>query len=255
MSLIKAKRILALFLALAMIAGLSACGSKQGSESGKADVVVAKPDDKEPEDVPGDEEFNWERDVIPDMHTILLLVNKTHPLDADYWPDDMVTIERHVEGVGNADTHQMRQVAADALNRMFDAAEKDGIYLKLRTGFRSYKYQEGLFASYAERNGEEAANRFSARAGQSEHQSGLCCDVGGKSQGYALSYEFGKTDEGKWVADHCAEYGFIIRYTEGKEDITGYVAEPWHIRYVGEKHAKNMTEQNITLEEYLGVFR
>ncbi|MBR5756452.1 MAG: M15 family metallopeptidase [Firmicutes bacterium] len=249
MSLIKAKRILALLLVLLMAAGLTACGAKESNQGGKVEVVVAKPDDKEPEPEPS----WWELNVKDNPD--LILVNKTHPLDADYWPDDMVTIERHVEGVGNADTHQMKKVAADALNAMFDAAEKDGIYLKLRTGFRSYKYQENLFASYVKNNGEEKANTFSARAGQSEHQSGLCCDVGGKSQGYALSYEFGKTDEGKWVAAHCAEYGFIIRYTEGKEDITGYVAEPWHIRYVGAEHAKNIVEQNYTLEEYLGSSR
>ncbi len=241
---------------LALILSFAACGSKASqAESGAGEPVSPKPSDEEPlkEDP---EEFNWERDVLGDP-IVSILVNKTHPVGEDYWPDDMVTVERHVEGVGNADTHKLRQVAADALNAMFDAAEADGIYLKMRTGFRSYSYQASLFESYASRNGEEAANRFSARPGQSEHQTGLACDVGGKSQNppYALSYDFGKTDEGRWVKEHCAEYGFIIRYPEEKEDITGYVFEPWHIRYVGEKHAKYITEQNITLEEYLGAFR
>ncbi len=234
---------------------LTACGGKaqpaQPQPQPAAEPATEPAIDVKPE--PVNEKSYWEEHILGDP--LLQLVNKTHPLDEDYWPDDMVTVERHVEGVGNADTHKMREVAADALNEMFDAAEEEGIYLRMRTGFRSYKYQESLFASYAERNGEEAANRFSARAGQSEHQSGLCCDVGGKSEGYALSYKFGETPEGKWVKEHCAEYGFIIRYPEEAEWITGYVFEPWHIRYVGVEHAKAITEQGITLEEYLGAMR
>lgn len=248
------KKIFALLLALAMVISLAACGAENG-QGGTA--ASAKPDENEPEITEPEntdpEPSWWETNVLgnPD----LILVNKTHPVEEDYRPDDMVTIERHVEGVGNADTHQMRKVAADALNEMFDAAESEGIFLKLRTGFRSYNYQKNLFESYVKNHGEEEANRFSARPGQSEHQSGLACDVGGKSQGYALSYEFGNTEEGKWLRAHCAEYGFILRYLEEKEDITGYVFEPWHIRYVGAEHAQKMMDENMTLEEYLGALR
>ena len=192
---------------------------------------------------------------------ILLLVNKTHPLGSKYWPDDLVTISRTVDGVGNADTKKMRKVAADAIEKMMADALAQGIDIRVRTGFRSYDYQTNLFNSYAQKNGEAEANTYSARAGESEHQTGYACDLGGKSEGYALSYKFGETAEGKWVYEHCSEYGFILRFIDGKTvdgvrqpgEITGYVYEPWHIRYVGVDAAKEIYERGICLEEYLGI--
>lgn len=190
----------------------------------------------------------------------LILANKTHGLDKDYWPEDLVTIDRCVSGVGNADTHKMRTVAADALNLMLDAASAEGYDIRLRTGFRSYDYQASLYNSYVERNGKASADTYSARPGFSEHQTGLACDLGCKSQDYALSYNFGYTEEGTWVSEHAHEFGFIIRYSDGVTDangirqpgkITGYVFEPWHVRYVGVDHATNIYERGITLEEYL----
>ena len=183
----------------------------------------------------------------------LVLANKTHHLSEDYWPGDMVTVSSYVEGVGNSDTKKMRKVAADALDELIKGAADAGYQIKMRTGFRSYSYQASLFSSYAQRNGEEAANKYSARAGESEHQTGLCCDVSSPSVGWGISYDYGKTDEGKWLAAHCHEYGFILRYLEGKEDITGYVYEPWHIRYVGKDAAAEIFNKGICFEEYLGI--
>lgn len=191
----------------------------------------------------------------------LILVNKTHGLSSSYKPDDMVVFDRFVAGVGSEETHKLRKVAADALNKMFDAAEADGIELKLRTGFRSFDYQTNLYNSYVTKNGQADADTYSARPGFSEHQSGLACDLGGATEGFALSYNFGETKEGQWVADHAHEYGFIIRFTDGKTvngnrmpgEITGYVFEPWHIRYVGKDHAATIKQLGITLEEYLGI--
>ena len=187
----------------------------------------------------------------------LLLVNKTHPLSSDYWPEDLVEVSKTVAGVGNKDTKKMRRVAAEAMDRMIAAAAEEGIDIAVRTGFRSYDYQKTLFDSYAKNNGAEKANTFSAHAGESEHQTGLACDLGGKSQNYALSYSFGDTKEGKWCYEHCAEYGFILRFIDGTDKspgpITGYVYEAWHFRYVGEEVAKEIMEKGITFEEYLGV--
>ncbi len=187
----------------------------------------------------------------------LILINRTHPLGPDYWPDDLVTVSKTVAGVGNNDTKKMRRVAAEAIEKMIAGAAEQGIDIAVRTGFRSYQYQKDLYSGYVQRNGEAKANTFSAKAGESEHQTGLACDLGGKSQSYALKYDFGKTKEGQWVYDHCAEYGFILRFIDGTEDkagdITGYVYEPWHIRYVGEEAAREIMEKGITLEEYLGV--
>jgi|GEM_PF-3579242 len=192
---------------------------------------------------------------------ILLLVNKTHPLGKDYWPEDLVTVSRTVDGVGNSDTKKMRKIAAEAVEKMMEDALAQGIDIRVRTGFRSYDYQANLFSSYAQKNGEAEANTYSARAGESEHQTGYACDLGGKSEGYALSYKFGDTAEGKWVYEHCCEYGFILRFIDGKTvngvrqpgEITGYVYEPWHIRYVGVDAAKEIYERGICFEEYLGV--
>lgn len=187
----------------------------------------------------------------------LILINRTHPLSSDYWPDDLVTVSKTVAGVGNNDTKKMRKVAAEAMDKMIAAAAEQGIEIAVRTGFRSYKYQQDLHAGYVQRNGEAKANTFSAKAGESEHQTGLACDLGGKSQNFGLKYDFGKTKEGIWCYEHCAEFGFILRFIDGTEDkvgdITGYIYEPWHFRYVGLEPAKEIMEKGITLEEYLGV--
>ena len=227
---------------------LCSCGEKPSVEP---NPLPATDDIVDPKPIP---KPNLEDDEY------LILANKTHSLDKDYWPEDLVTIDRFVAGVGNADTHMLREKAAEALNKMLDAASEAGYEIRLRTGFRSYDYQAALYNSYVEKNGQAAADTYSARPGYSEHQTGLACDLGCKSQDFALSYQFGDTDEGKWVAEHAYEFGFVIRYIDGKTDyngtrqpgeITGYVFEPWHIRFVGIDHATKMFEQQITLEEYL----
>ncbi|MBQ2455554.1 MAG: M15 family metallopeptidase [Firmicutes bacterium] len=187
-------------------------------------------------------------DTVDD--NILLLVNKTHPLSRSYKAEDMVTLSKITSGVGTEETHKMRKVAADALEELFKGAEADGYDIRLRTGYRSYSYQNTLYSNYVKNNGQAAADRFSARPGKSEHQTGLCCDVG--VNGVSLT-GFNKRPEAKWIADHCHEYGFILRYPEGKEDVTGYMYESWHIRYVGIKAATEIHDQGLVLEEYMGV--
>lgn len=181
---------------------------------------------------------------------ILLLANKTHPLAKDYKASDMQVITKITQGVGTEETHQMRTVAAEALYSLFDGAEAAGYDIRLRTGYRSYSYQNTLYTNYVKNNGEAAANRFSAKPGESEHQTGLCCDVGVNGVGLT---DFNNRPEAKWIADHAHEYGFILRYPKDKEDVTGYMYESWHIRYVGKDVAAEIWEQGICLEEYLGI--
>ena len=181
---------------------------------------------------------------------VLLLVNKTHPLGSHYKADDLVTVSRYDSQVGSAETHQMRKLAADALEELMDGAEAEGYNIVLRTGYRSYDYQSTLYSNYVANHGEAEANKFSAKPGESEHQTGWCCDVG--IPGVYLT-SFTGTEEAEWIAAHAHEYGFILRYPKEKEDITGYIYESWHIRYVGEECAKEIYENNLTLEEYLGV--
>ncbi len=158
----------------------------------------------------------------------VLVVNKTYSLPSNYNPG--------VDDEANA-----------ALQKMFHAAKADGIVLEIVSGFRSYDRQSTLYNNYVSRDGVAAADRYSARAGHSEHQTGLAFDLN------SLEESFGETKEGKWLKAHCHEYGFIIRYPKEKEEITGYMYEPWHVRYLGEAVAKSVAESGLCLEEYLNV--
>ena len=146
----------------------------------------------------------------------------------------------------------MTREAADAFNKMAGDALAEGYEIVATTAYRSYNFQNYLYNSYVEREGQAAADTFSARPGKSEHQTGLAADVTSASVNYRLISDFGDTEEGKWLAENCYKYGFIMRYQKGKEDITGYIYEPWHVRYVGQKAAKEIWERDLTLEEYLG---
>ena len=132
---------------------------------------------------------------------------------------------------------------------MKNDAKNNNINLYIRSGFRSYNTQVSLYNNYVKRDGKAAADTYSARAGHSEHQTGLAADIN------SLDQSFINTKEGKWLNDNCYKYGFIIRYPKGKESITGYIYEPWHIRYVGTDISSKLYNNGnwITLEEYLGI--
>ncbi|UJL46895.1 D-alanyl-D-alanine carboxypeptidase family protein [Virgibacillus sp. NKC19-16] len=196
-----------------------------------------------------DEETN----VLANPYDQLALVNKQNALPSDYDPDDLVVPDVRFPFTEDLPKKQMRKVAADALEELFQAADEAGLDLVAQSGYRSYGRQDAIFASNASQHGEEAANQFSAQPGESEHQTGLTMDVTTPSINNELTTEFGDTDEGKWIEEHAANYGFIIRYPEGKEEITEYQYEPWHLRYVGEKSAQEIMSEEITLEEYLGA--
>lgn len=187
---------------------------------------------------------------IKEDSSISVLVNKQHKLAENYAPDDLVTVDVPTV-LENPEVNQLRKEAADALKKMFDHANNSGIYLYARSGYRSYQTQVGLFNSYAERHGQEAANRYSARPGESEHQTGLAIDVTSESVDFQLTEKYGDTKEGKWLVDHAHEFGFIIRYPENMEHITGYTYEPWHLRYLGVNLATEVKESNLTYEEFL----
>ncbi|MBQ6089621.1 MAG: M15 family metallopeptidase, partial [Firmicutes bacterium] len=120
------------------------------------------------------------------------------------------------------------------------------------SGYRTYEYQQELFLQNLESQGEEYTHMFSAYPGRSEHHTGLAIDITSPSMDWALSQDFAEYPEGQWLDEHCQDYGFILRYPKGKEDITGYGYEPWHFRYVGKEVAKEIMSKGITFEEYLG---
>ncbi|PAV30561.1 carboxypeptidase [Virgibacillus profundi] len=191
--------------------------------------------------------------ILANPFDLLALVNKQRALPGEYIPEDLVVPDVQFPFAEDLPKKQMRKVAADPMEDMFQAAENAGLELYAQSGYRSYDTQVNLFASYASQHGEEAANKFSARPGESEHQSGLTMDVTSPEVDFKLVEAFGDTDEGKWLVEHAAEYGFIIRYPKGKEEITEYQYEPWHLRFVGEKAAKDIMSNQITLEEYFEI--
>lgn len=178
----------------------------------------------------------------------LILVNKKYFLPEDYIPKNMVTPKIELV-IGDT---KMLPEAATALEKMVSEAKLEGIVLMGRSGFRSYNTQKNIFEGHVKKRGFEEANKISARPGQSEHQTGLAIDITSESVNRQLKESFKDTKEGIWVCDNAYKYGYIIRFEEDKTDITGYSYEPWHIRYVGEKAAKEIYEKNSTLEEYLG---
>ncbi|RKQ33202.1 D-alanyl-D-alanine carboxypeptidase family protein [Oceanobacillus halophilus] len=189
--------------------------------------------------------------IIANPYDQLSIVNKEYALPNDYIPEDLVIPNVRFPFTEELPKKQMREIAADALEEMFAAADEEGLELYAQSGYRSYERQEVIFAANVDVHGEKEANNFSARPGESEHQTGLTMDISSPDVGFKLIEEFGDTEEGKWVQEHAADYGFIIRYPKGKEEITQYQYEPWHLRYVGKKAAKEMMEQEMTLEEYL----
>lgn len=191
--------------------------------------------------------------VIAKPEALDVLVNKQRLLPADYVPADLVEPKVRFPYTEKLEKRKLRKEAAAALTEMFEAAEQEGIILYAVSGYRSYQTQKSLYASYVKRDGEEAAARYSAKPGTSEHQTGLTMDVSSKSNNFQLTQAFGETKEGKWLAKHSWEYGFIIRYQQETESITGYMYEPWHVRYIGKPTAKDVFEQSVTLEEYYNL--
>ncbi|MBM6808687.1 M15 family metallopeptidase [Faecalicoccus pleomorphus] len=159
----------------------------------------------------------------------IMVVNKKHGLPANYAP------QKNAEAGA-----KIRQLIADMQSQGYAISSS-------YSGYRSYSYQSSLYNNYVNSYGQAQADRFSARPGYSEHQTGLAFDLK-HSNGTLVE----TTPEVNWIAAHAHEYGFIVRYPSGKESVTGYMPEPWHLRYVGDQ-ASAIYASGLTLEEYLGV--
>lgn len=195
-------------------------------------------------ETPKPQAFNKTQFSLDDPTSIWVISNKTRPLQPiNYAPNDLVAV-----GGGQ----YLRKEAADALNQLFAGARASGFTIRPLSGYRSYTTQVNVYNNEVRTYGQAVADTQSARPGTSEHQTGLSIDVGGG--GCGIEDCFGNTAEGKWLAANAHNYGFIIRYPEGKIGITGYRYEPWHIRYVGAPLATEMKQQGIqTLEEFFGL--
>ena len=146
-------------------------------------------------------------------------------------------------------------IARQKFNEMQEAAKKDSIYLTAFSTYRSYQRQEVLYSNYIARDGQKAADTYSAKPGHSEHQTGLTFDIGGRDSSAHASTRFNNTKEANWLLENAHKYGFILRYPQGKEHITGYMHESWHYRYVGTEWSTLIHESGLSLEEFTGLDR
>lgn len=175
-----------------------------------------------------------------------VLVNKQYPLVPRKFVPRLVA----VPGTGI----RLQPQAAKAYGKLAAAARRDGVNIKLTSGYRSYAVQQGLVDEYTRAYGSAYAKRIVAMPGTSEHQTGLAIDVGNHSRACALRACFANTKVGSWMARNAPKHGFILRYPKGMEEVTGYNHEPWHFRYVGPAQAKHLYRTKArTLEHHYGV--
>lgn len=215
--------------------------SSELQDEGK--VAGEEPQQKQQQQQPEDKKYKEnngyiEGQTLPSEPTYIkgvLIANKKYPLPKDYAPGENVE-------------------ARAAFELMAQEAKTLGFELVAFSTYRSYEYQELLYNKYVERDGKENADRYSARPGYSEHQTGLAFDIGEKGrEDLWLTEAFGQSEAGKWLAENAHRYGFILRYPKGKEHITGYMYESWHFRYLGVELATKVKDSGLTLEEYLGI--
>ena len=181
---------------------------------------------------------------LTNLDDIGIIVNKYHALPSDYVPGDLEAIsDKYNKGYNN----KMRHVAKVAFEEMCEAALKDDIKIYSGSAYRSYSYQLNLYNNYVNQQGFDKAETFSARAGYSEHQTGLATDV--MKANWDFLSEGDK--EYTWLVANSYKYGFILRYPKDKENITGYMYEEWHFRYVGEKVATYLHDNDLTYDEYI----
>lgn len=190
-----------------------------------------------------DKEYYTDTEAVKDPDSLFVVVNKYNYLDANFIP-------KNLKPLFNNSNATMVAEAADAYEELVNAAKKDGITLVATTAYRSYGFQSTLYNNYKAKDGEKAADTYSARPGYSEHQTGLAADLNDPN----YSARRLSPEDYEWLKNNCDKFGFIIRFPEGKEDITGYQEEDWHIRYLGKETAKKVKDSGLTLDEYYDLY-
>lgn len=191
-----------------------------------------------------DKEFYTAAEKIENPDDLTVIVNKYHYLDKDYVPKNLVTLFDSTRGA------KMVDVAAEAYKNFIEAAKKDNITLESTTAYRSYSFQNTLYTNYVAQDGKEKADTYSARPGFSEHQTGLAVDLNDPT----VSGKRLDDKDYQWVLNNSYKYGFILRYQERFVPITGYMEEPWHIRYLGVELATKVHDSNLSYEEYYDLY-
>ena len=178
---------------------------------------------------------------------ILMLVNKYNYLSEDYVPENLVKISSSYAYAGNI----VREDVLEAFIEMANVAREEDIVLIINSSYRSYQDQDEIWNYRKLLYGKDKADQFAARAGYSEHQSGLSIDI---AQFNSKEEDFENTEGFKWLSDNAHKYGFILRFKKDAEDITGYEYESWHYRYVGVEAATKIHDENITYDEYYAYY-
>jgi len=244
-----------LFLAVAIFAAVSAV-CESGEE--KISAVISKMSERARREI----KISDTKAFLSDLESVLaeeknfpeddlslyFLIDKKHSVAATYAPKKQILLENNTLFNVNKANMTLRADAYDSLLEMCRGALKDGVKLLVSSAYRSYSYQERLFNNYVQADGLAAAERYSARPGTSQHQLGCAVDFG------SITDDFADTKMGKWVYNHAAEYGWTLSFPRGYEDITGYMWECWHFRYVGKKAAEMQKKWFGNIQQYMLEF-
>ncbi|GAA1794157.1 hypothetical protein GCM10009768_24030 [Leucobacter iarius] len=244
-------RVLSAVAACAVLANtLLACAQEPERSVSKPSSAAPSTSSPAPKPKPTTPAFDRAAHSIDDPQSIWVVSNKRRALKpVDFAPSDLAM----PEGVENEFAQPLRAPAAAAVVQLIRGAEQAGLKVRIISAYRDYATQVTLYDRYVERDGKQQADTYSARPGHSEHQTGLAVDLDDFGDCY-LAACFGQTPAGAWIAAHAAEYGFVIRYPEGKQGVTGFMPEPWHLRYVGPELAAEMKRTGVTtLEEFFGL--
>lgn len=252
---------LALSACLGLAPALAGCGgapeaSKETTEQGvsaeEATDETASAEEGSSKKASEDTSSAGKKDAEESRLDLLVLVNKQNALPAG-WEDDLV-----LEGATNSKGEyiEVDKIAFDAFAELQeDLEESEGITIELNSGYRSVEEQQSIWDEFMAEYGEEYVLEFVAEPGHSEHHTGLALDALLVEDGEPIVTNediFAREDTWEIIHSYLPKYGFILRYLDGQEDITGYTYEPWHIRYVGPEAAQEIMSKGITLEEYLG---
>lgn len=194
-----------------------------------------------------DKEYYKDVKVVHD-YSIDMLVNKYNSLTEDFTPKDLTKIDSKYCKDSTSEEYLAKD-ALDAYIEMYDAATAEGYNLLINSAYRSYQDQDKLYQTYYNLYGESYVKKYAAKAGFSEHQTGLSLDVASKS-----SSIFEDSKEFKWMSENAYKYGFVLRFPKNMETVTGFQYEAWHYRYVGKDIAKYMYENDLTFDEYYARF-
>lgn len=180
-----------------------------------------------------------------------MIVNKYYKLDEAYEPKDLVTIKTDYSW-GEYGDNKIREEVYNAFIDMWNVAKESNIYLMINSSYRPYSDQERVYNNYKDSRGESGADKVAARPGYSEHQTGLALDIFCTTN--SSTKTFADSEAYKWLLENAHKYGFILRYPEDKENITGYAFESWHYRYVGKDLAEKIYTEGITFDEYYAYY-